>query len=1042
MKVSVTGMKGALSSSAKIARIDFSDSIGVWLSIENAELNWTRSALLLKQIKVKTLAADKITFFRKPVAGENTISPKAGTFRIPELPVSVSIQKISAKELVLEDTLFDRATRFQLTGSIEISEGNMDVSMKAHDLDNPGVFDLKIALDTNKKAVLIHLKAKEAANGLIVNVLGIPNKPSLSVAIDGGGTYTALITDVHMETNGRARLDGKVTISPKVINDKTDGVQIAVDLTGDLAPLLKNEYQAFFDGHSRLKAVAELRKNGEIIIPSLDVQTAVLNVKADLALAADRTPTRINLVSYIEDINEAPVLLPLTGPETYVRSAKLVLKYKTNEPWFGALQIWDVSRGELFMEQFQLNGSGEISEILSTAPASDIFFTANLDANATAVSHENADLDNALGADIHASGNVTLNEDKSIVISDLTFSDGNFTASFDGEIAGLDSALDTTGELSAQIADLSVLSKIIDRDIQGNTTLNAKGNVVLLTRAFDLDIQANGNSLALGNLAIDRLIAGENSTTVSMKRTQDGLFIERLSLSNPQLSVNANGQLQSGETNAALTVAINDLGIISDTLNGPLKADGSITQSGKLLSVDFKTTGAGGLMADITGSVPVDDGIWNLKMKGQAPLAFTDGLLASSSVRARGNALFDLALNGHPSMKNVSGKISTQGAMVEIPAHQLTVQNIAASADLTNGTARTRVSANLSTGGKITGEGQISLDPGQGFPANLKVQLNNIIQVDPSFYKTTINGNLELSGPILSGPVLRGQIDLSETEINIKGALGSALGYIPEIVHKYEHPTSRLARKRAGMIVTDKKGSAQSRPIVLDLMINAPSRVFIRGRGLDAELGGRIQLTGTTQSVAPIGSIDLIRGRLIILGKQLALTEGNITMAGALDPMIKIVATSNSSEYDTSVVISGLLSDPQFTFESSPKLPEDEILAQMLFGSELNQISPFQALQLAAALRELSGKGSPGLGGRLRDKLVLDDLSLETDTDGETGLRAGKYLSESVYTDVNIMGDGKSEVSIILDLKKNLSVKGAVGGDGNSTFGILYKKDY
>jgi translocation and assembly module TamB len=1041
MKVSVTGLKGALSSSAKIARIDFSDSNGVWLSIEKAALNWTRSALIQKRVKIKTLTADKITIFRKPAANEDAISPKAGVFRAPELPVSVSIQTISAKELILEDKVFGYAARLQLTGSIEIAGGTMNVSMQAQDLDNAGEFELKTAINIEDKAVLVHLKAKEAANGLIVNLLDIPGKPSLFVAIDGGGTNTALITDIHLETNGSDRLDGKVIISPKIIDDKTDGVQIAVDLTGDLAPLLKSEYQAFFGDHSTLKAVAQLRKNGEIIISGLDVQTAALTVKGHLALAADRTPTRINLVSRLENVNDAPVLLPLTGKETYVKSAKLILKYNANEPWFGAFQIWDLSRGDLFVEGLRLNGSGEIPEVFSTISASDIFFTANLDASATSVSHNNADLDHAIGADMRASGKVTLNKDKIVVISDLVFSDGNITAGFDGKVEGLDSALDITGELSAQINDLSAVSKIVDQDIQGETTLNAKGRIALLTGAFDLNIQTTGRSLSLGNSAIDPFITGENMAAVSMIRTRDGLLIEKLTLSSPQLSVNASGKMQNDQVSADLTAEINDLGVISDTLSGPLKAIGSLKQNGNTISVDFKTTGADGLKADITGAVPIDDGIWNLKMKGLAPLAFADSLLASSSIRARGNVLFDLGLNGQPSLVNVFGKISTKGARIDIPALQVLVQDIAANVDLADGTANTRVSANLSTGGQINGDGQISLNPAQDFPVDLKIQLKNITRENPSLYKTTINGNLALSGPALSGPTLRGQIDILETEINIQGALGPNSSDIPDIAHKNEPSASRMTRERAGMIVAETQSTDSNRPILLDLIINAPSRIFIRGRGLNAELGGRVQLTGTTQSVVPVGSIDLIRGRLVILSKQLALTEGKISMAGALDPTIRVVATSSSDGYETSVVISGLLSNPEFTFESSPELPEDEILAQMLFGSQLDQISPFQALQLAAAIRELTGKGRGG-GFGLRSKLSLDDLSIGTDSDGTTGLRAGKYISDKVYTDVNIAGDGESEVSIHLDLNTNLSVKASVDEEGGSKFGFLYKKDY
>ena len=144
MQVSVTGLKGALSSWAKIEKIDFSDTTGVWLSIENAELNWTRSALLLKRVEAEMLSADKITIFRKPASNTQSSSPTADTFRVPELPVSVNIKNISAKEFILEEPVFGLATRLQLAGNIDIANGNLDVSLTAQNLDNEGLFDLKL----------------------------------------------------------------------------------------------------------------------------------------------------------------------------------------------------------------------------------------------------------------------------------------------------------------------------------------------------------------------------------------------------------------------------------------------------------------------------------------------------------------------------------------------------------------------------------------------------------------------------------------------------------------------------------------------------------------------------------------------------------------------------------------------------------------------------------------------------------------------------------------------------------------------------------
>jgi autotransporter translocation and assembly factor TamB len=67
------------------------------------------------------------------------------------------------------------------------------------------------------------------------------------------------------------------------------------------------------------------------------------------------------------------------------------------------------------------------------------------------------------------------------------------------------------------------------------------------------------------------------------------------------------------------------------------------------------------------------------------------------------------------------------------------------------------------------------------------------------------------------------------------------------------------------------------------------------------------------------------------------------------------------------IVIGGRAQNPQITFTSTPALPQDEVLARLLFGSSVTSLSPTQAIQLAAALNSLRGSGG-GLNplGKLR----------------------------------------------------------------------------
>jgi translocation and assembly module TamB len=218
--------------------------------------------------------------------------------------------------------------------------------------------------------------------------------------------------------------------------------------------------------------------------------------------------------------------------------------------------------------------------------------------------------------------------------------------------------------------------------------------------------------------------------------------------------------------------------------------------------------------------------------------------------------------------------------------------------------------------------------------------------------------------------------------------------------------------------------------------------VFIRGRGLDAELGGALQLAGTTANVVPSGGINLIRGRMDILGRRLDLSEAQLQLEGNLDPVLNIVASNTSDGVTSSVVLSGQLSDLTVRFTSQPQMPEEEVLARLLFGRDLTALSPFQALQLANAVATLAGRGGEGIITKLRRGFGLDDLDVLTNADGETGLRLGRYLADDIYTDVTVGSQGTTQLNLNLNIRPGVVLRGSADSNGDTTVGVFLDRDY
>ena len=228
----------------------------------------------------------------------------------------------------------------------------------------------------------------------------------------------------------------------------------------------------------------------------------------------------------------------------------------------------------------------------------------------------------------------------------------------------------------------------------------------------------------------------------------------------------------------------------------------------------------------------------------------------------------------------------------------------------------------------------------------------------------------------------------------------------------------------------------------LDVTVNAPRRIFVRGRGLDAELGGSVRLTGPVTDIQPVGGFQMIRGRLSILGQRITFDEGTVTLVGDLDPFLNFVARSPGQDITVFITVSGRVSDLKVEFSSQPELPQDEVLARLIFNRGINELSPIQIAQLAAAAAELAGGGNTSLLGNLRAATGLDDLDVVTDSEGNAAVRAGRYISDNVYLGVEAGAGGSTKGTINLDVTDNLKARGSVGSDGDTGLGIFYEKDY
>jgi translocation and assembly module TamB len=229
----------------------------------------------------------------------------------------------------------------------------------------------------------------------------------------------------------------------------------------------------------------------------------------------------------------------------------------------------------------------------------------------------------------------------------------------------------------------------------------------------------------------------------------------------------------------------------------------------------------------------------------------------------------------------------------------------------------------------------------------------------------------------------------------------------------------------------------------LDLTITAQNRIFVRGRGIEAELGGDLRLTGTSGAPIAVGGFEMRRGQLDILGQRLSFSRGRLDFRGDLMPSLDFMAETRAGSVTARIGVTGPAASPEFLITSNPDLPQDEVLSRILFQRAAGGLTPGQAIQLAQAVATLSGGSGSGAFEQVRRSLGVDSLDISTNSSGDPTVGASRYISDRVRLGVRAGArPDESAVSLDVDITRRLKAQGQVGADGRSSVGVGVEWEY
>ena len=414
--------------------------------------------------------------------------------------------------------------------------------------------------------------------------------------------------------------------------------------------------------------------------------------------------------------------------------------------------------------------------------------------------------------------------------------------------------------------------------------------------------------------------------------------------------------------------------------------------------------------------------IWDLFFGGDRTLA--------GHVTAQG------VLAGTLDDPRVTGQAQLANGRLEDQATGLKLTNVTVGADLTADQILFRQFTGADgKGGSLSGEGKLSLE--RGGLSTFTLNANRFMLLDNDLGEAQASGAVTATRTADGHVKLAGRLTIDRADIVAKPPIPS--GVTPMQVVERNVPPGRPD--------AFKPPTSRGPAVGLDVYLTAPRRVFLKGKGLDAELSLDAHVTGDTAKPQLEGTARVVRGDYQFASKRFEFDDrGVVYLATSIDRIrLDLSATREDPSLTAVVKITGTAAKPVVQLTSTPVLPQDEVLSQVLFGHSASQLAPVEAAQVASALSGLASGGGLDVIGNLRTFAGLDRLAFASDGvagSSSVAISGGKYITDDVYLEITGGGREGPAAQVEWRVRKTLSIVSRLASTGDSRLSVRWRRDY
>lgn len=457
------------------------------------------------------------------------------------------------------------------------------------------------------------------------------------------------------------------------------------------------------------------------------------------------------------------------------------------------------------------------------------------------------------------------------------------------------------------------------------------------------------------------------------------------------------------------------------------------------LDFKLKLADAGRTSFDASGRVPfAEAGALRIDAQGTADLALANVYLSVTGDRVRGALTTSARITGTRATPRIEGTGRIASGFFRSAAAGFELRDI--EAEFAGDERRITVAAltaRAANGGTLKGRGAITLDPANAYPVEIALTADGAQFVATPLTTVIADLDVRLTGGVTDKMAITGAADVEQWEIRLPERLARPL---TPIRVKHVNAPADIAPALPQEEAEERSGL----PFALDVAVRAPRRVTVRGQGVLAEFGGGVKVGGTVDDPRVNGRFDLRRGSVELLNRRVELTKGEIEFRGGVVPTIDVAGEVRKSSVTAVIAVKGKADAPEISLTSTPTLPQDEIMARVLFDKSTQQLSAFEAAQLAGAIARWSGLATaPDILESLRETLGIDSLSAVTDAAGGTAVSAGSYVGGGVYVGFVQGADAAAgRATVDIDLTEDVKLRGEAGPTGDTRIGVVAEWEY